>query len=266
MKCKNIECENETSGKRVYCSMTCRNIYVNKYLRNYDKVSDTIKNKEKLKEDFYLKTPKLCKSCNEIIPYKNRDNKYCNHSCAAKITNGNREHTWGDKISKSLNIFFELNPKIKTKKIGEKRLYELKCKCGEIFYKNRSDIKYCSIECIRNNRKNIIDDNNYSQYKRLSNFKFNLADYPEEFDFSLIEKYGWYSPTNKNNNLNGVSRDHMLSVREGFDLGINPEIISHPANCKLMIHRNNISKNKKSSLTLEELLERIKIFEEKYKK
>ena len=47
MKCKNIECENETIGKRVYCSLTCRNVFVNKYLRNYDKVSDTFKQKKK---------------------------------------------------------------------------------------------------------------------------------------------------------------------------------------------------------------------------
>ena len=45
MKCKNIECQNETTGKRVYCSLTCRNIFVNKYLRNYDKVSDNFKQK-----------------------------------------------------------------------------------------------------------------------------------------------------------------------------------------------------------------------------
>ena len=54
MKCKNIECENETTGKRVYCSLTCRNIFVNKYLRKYDKVSDTFKQKKKEKEDEYL--------------------------------------------------------------------------------------------------------------------------------------------------------------------------------------------------------------------
>lgn len=105
----------------------------------------------------------------------------------------------------------------------------------------------------------------YQKYRLDTNFKFNLSDYPNEFDFSLIERYGWYSPTNKNNNLGGVSRDHMFSVREGFEMGINPEIISHPANCRLMIHTDNISKNKKSIITIEELLDRIKKFEYKYK-
>ena len=106
----------------------------------------------------------------------------------------------------------------------------------------------------------------YQKYRLDSNFNFNLSDYPDEFDFSLIEKYGWYSPTNKKNNLNGVSRDHMFSVREGFEMGIGAHLISHPANCQLMIHRENISKNKKSIISIDELLKRIENFEEKYKK
>jgi len=60
-----------------------------------------------------------------------------------------------------------------------------------------------------------------------------------------------------------VSRDHMLSVKEGFELGIDPKLLSHPANCELMVHNDNISKNKKSSITLEELLERIENFNKK---
>jgi hypothetical protein len=55
-----------------------------------------------------------------------------------------------------------------------------------------------------------------------------------------------------------------LSVREGFEMGIDPQIISHPANCRLMIHNENISKNKRSDITIEELLEKITIFESKY--
>ena len=104
----------------------------------------------------------------------------------------------------------------------------------------------------------------YKKYRLDSNFKFNLSDYPDEFDFSLVEKYGWYSPSNKKNNLGGVSRDHMLSVKEGFEMQIDPKIISHPANCKLMIHTENISKNKKSIITIDELILRIEIFNKKY--
>jgi hypothetical protein len=262
MKCKNTECQNETTGKRVYCSLTCRNIFVNKNLRNYDKVSDTFQQKKKEKEEKYLENPKKCLHCDSIISYDSRENNYCNHSCFASESNMKREVTWGDKIRNSIHKYLIENGIKEEGKIG---IYDITCKgCGNIFQKDRNDLSYCSFECRRTfGRRNMSE---YQKYRVDSNFKFSLKDYPNEFDFTLVERYGWYSPTNKKNNLNGVSRDHMFSVKEGFDKGIDPKIISHPANCRLMIHNDNISKNKKSVITIEELLERIKKFEEKYMK
>lgn len=43
--CKNIECDKQTEGKRVYCSMTCRNYYVNKYMRDYTKNGEGLSKK-----------------------------------------------------------------------------------------------------------------------------------------------------------------------------------------------------------------------------
>lgn len=105
-----------------------------------------------------------------------------------------------------------------------------------------------------------------ARYRQLCEFKFNLSDFSSEFDFELVKKYGWYSPTNKKNNLNGVSRDHMFSIKDGFINKIDPEVIKHPANCKLIIHNDNSSKHGKSSITLEQLLERISKWNEKYSK
>jgi hypothetical protein len=56
MKCKNIECINELV-KKVYCSLTCRNYYVNKNLhQRLYKTKESLKNsyidKYKLKEVF----------------------------------------------------------------------------------------------------------------------------------------------------------------------------------------------------------------------
>lgn len=96
-------------------------------------------------------------------------------------------------------------------------------------------------------------------------FKFNLKDYPNEFNFSLIEECGWYRPKNRGDNLTGVSRDHMISVRYGFDNNIPTEHLSHPANCKLLQHGKNVSKGTKNSITYDELLIRIKEWDEKYK-
>lgn len=263
MKCKNIECDNETIGKRVYCSLTCRNIFVNRYLRDYNKVSNTFQQKKKEREEEYLKSPKFCKKCESIIPFDVRDNDYCNHSCHASHSNSIREVTWGDKISNGVksyiseNGYFGALVKVDEVEIFKKRLPDRICpNCESIFNKKT---KYCKNECRREfERRNM---NEYQKYRLDCNFKFNLSDYPDEFDFTLIKEHGWYSPTNKNNNLGGVSRDHMFSVREGFEQGIDPKIISHPANCRLILHTENISKNKKSIITIEELLERIKKFD-----
>lgn len=123
MKCKNVECENETEGKRVYCSLTCRNIFVNKYLRNYDKVSDNFKQKKKEKEKEYLKNVKRCKFCNKDILYDTRENDYCNHSCSASYSN-------------------------------KKRAVKNNCiNCNNEINKNR---KFCSSRCQSQNKRSII--------------------------------------------------------------------------------------------------------------
>lgn len=101
-------------------------------------------------------------------------------------------------------------------------------------------------------------------YRADCKFNFNLSDYPEEFDFQLVTEHGWYSAKNRGNNIYGVSRDHMLSVRHGFDNDIDPKILAHPANCKLMLHSDNVSKLSKCSITLDELLIKIAEWDKQY--
>jgi len=60
-----------------------------------------------------------------------------------------------------------------------------------------------------------------------------------------------YKASNRGNNLKGISRDHMYSVSQGFQNNVDPTIISHPANCQLLIHTENQSKGDKSKITLE---------------
>lgn len=250
-KCKNIECENHIPDNRVYCSLSCRNVYVNKHMRDYSKVSKTISQKS---IDEYEKNKKHCLNpeCGKEIPYEKRKNNYCDSSCSTSYTNTQRICTWGDNIKEGIINYHIKNGYNPTKICGF---------CGNKFSGRN---KYCSIECSKNKKREHIDD--YVKYKLDSKFKFNLSDYTNEFDFSLIEKYGWYKAKNNGNNLGGVSRDHMLSVNEGYRLGIDTYYISHPANCKLMIHTDNISKNKKSSITKEELIERVNDWNKKYPK
>jgi hypothetical protein len=103
-----------------------------------------------------------------------------------------------------------------------------------------------------------------ANYRADCAFKFNLSDFPDEFDFTLIESYGWYKPRNRGNNLSGVSRDHAVSVRYGFENNLPAEHLAHPANCVLMRHGDNVSKYSKNSMSYDDLLKRIEEWDKKY--
>ena len=98
------------------------------------------------------------------------------------------------------------------------------------------------------------------RYRQLCEFKFALNEFPDKFNFKLIETYGWYSAKNRGNNMNGITRDHMYSIRDGFLNNVDPKILAHPANCELLLHQDNITKKSNSSITLDELLKRIESF------
>ena len=98
-------------------------------------------------------------------------------------------------------------------------------------------------------------------YRLLCTFKFNLKDYPDEFDFKILNEHGMFHPVK---NPKGVSRDHILSVQFGKDNQIDPRIISHPANCRLILQSENTRKGSNSNITLEELLVKIEEWDRKY--
>ena len=74
----------------------------------------------------------------------------------------------------------------------------------------------------------------------------------------LIKKYGIYS----NDNINGVARDHIVSISYGWENNIPSEIISPPANCQIVQQIDNCRKSSGSSISVEELKERIRLWEE----
>ena len=260
MKCKNIECENETINGRVYCSLKCRNIYVNKYMRSYDKVVDTNRKKrEKSEEDFYTEK-KLCMQCNDPISYEKRFNSFCSSSCSATYYNTGRSRT--DETKKKISETLTEKGKVQ---FNKSELSSRKCiVCDKnISYERRSNKMFCSSVCYFKHNRKYLDLIN--KYKSLTKFKFHLKDYSDEFDFDLIREHGWYKAANRGNNLNGVSRDHIYSVVKGFEDKVNPLLLAHPANCQLLRHNDNISKGTES-ITIDELLDRISTFEDKYGK
>ena len=145
--------------------------------------------------------------------------------------------------------------------------------CGKEF---RGYSDYCSQKCARKYSLyeripqilKLQDDKKIEEikkiYKRYCQFTFNLKEFPNEYDFDLIKKYGWYKAKNKGNNLNGVSRDHKYSCNEAFKNLIDPYIISHPANCQLLRHNENVSKLDNCSISLNELKNNIKEWNVKY--
>ena len=69
---------------------------------------------------------------------------------------------------------------------------------------------------------------------------------------------------NRGNNLDGVSRDHIVSVKYGYENGIDPQIIAHPANCQLLNHNENVSKGEKCGIKYEQLKQKITEWNIKY--
>lgn len=97
------------------------------------------------------------------------------------------------------------------------------------------------------------------QYKLACKFRFSSEIYNYLPGYDLVEQHGWM---NRYNNPSGVTRDHMISVSYGYRHNIDPYLISHPANCMIMSRSKNSSKNKKCSITINELIERVEWFNE----
>lgn len=225
--------------------------------------------------DNYYKKPKRCVRCNIILEFEKKRNSYCGRSCAASMNNQGKKHSeeTKEKLSKRKR---ELD-KIARDSDPNYRFNRVCVVCGITFVSHVKLKTYlCSDRC--KNQHGVetgVGYNEYigyktkkaskmSSYRTACNFRFNMADFKDEFDFDLIRTHGWYKPKNRGNNLGGVSRDHRYSIKDGFTNQVHPDIMSHPANCQLMVHNDNISKNHRSSVTLGQLLEDIVTWEEKY--
>lgn len=187
-----------------------------------------------------------CKECKTKFKVQNCSEKiFCSRSCF--VTFNNRGRVRSDETRKKISDSLL--------EIASKKVKKIKLK--------KEKIRFCS-KCLNQRvigKKTICDEcklKYYNYYRPVCEFVFNLNDYPDKFDLTLINKFGFYSPSNKNNNLGGVSRDHMYSVSDGFKNKVSPDIIKHPANCMLIIHTDNQKKKTKSIITLEELKQRIK--------
>lgn len=245
--------------KNKYCSYKCRNIYINSikdYSKQSKKISESltrllIDTKGELL-DFKVK----CNRCNKDLivnerskEFPKKEKYFCSRSCAN--SRGKRSEVFKNKV------------RTKLKKIEIEKL----CKCCNNIFKTKNENQiFCSVNCSGKYRrlKSIENKSIKDLYRKASLFRFSLNDYPNEFDFKLIESYGWYKAKNHGDNPNGISRDHLISRMHGYNNMINPLILAHPANCGLKQHNINISKNINCDLTLNELLKKIEHWNIKY--
>jgi len=200
-----------------------------------------------------------CVKCNKNFTVNEREKDFplklkyfCSRTCANAhvITNSHRKKARESQLKYLKRMCYI--PKIRQEKA---------CPfCGKTFYSNKN--KFCSSKCVHKNRRKHLDE--YRRFALECRFQFSLNQYPTEFDFDLIKKRGWYKAKNRGHNPNGVTRDHIVSVRWAYEHGIDSKYISHPANCQLMLQLANVSKGKKASLTIEELMDKIKSWNEKY--
>ena len=124
-------------------------------------------------------------------------------------------------------------------------------------------LKTCSESVISYNERIGYYDNltEREKYYKQCAFTFNPYIYEHLLGYELLGKYGWYIKETK---IDGLVRDHRISRIYGWENKINPNLISHPANCELMLQSSNSTKSGKCSITVKELKEQIKKWDMKY--
>lgn len=93
-------------------------------------------------------------------------------------------------------------------------------------------------------------------YRKQCQFKFSPFDEPNILGYDLLQHFGF----TKGFDENSLHRDHMVSIDYGWENNIEPKIISHPANCRLLLARENIRKGSGCSISIEQLHERIRLW------
>lgn len=183
-----------------------------------------------------------CHNCAGVFTPKANDQKFCSQTCSARHNNlikPRRKKSSRIYQSKAKNYF----------------VIEFKeCQRCNVFFVFHHGIKLC-LNCRKTDKR---------EYKKLCKFEINPKDYPELYDIDLILKFGWYKPPSTNTpNYSGVTWDHLFSIHQGFALGVDPNVIKHPANAELVPFAENLRRyrEQKSTITLDVLYERIQLWD-----
>lgn len=195
---------------------------------------------------------KTCEYCDTVFEYNFPTQKYCSVSCA----NHTRLHTEETKKKIAHASASSNKPKSKFPSVRKYKyckndyssIYICTCQHCNFIGSYRNQQKYC-----HNCREMYY--NGRSRYL----FTFNIYNYPDLFDIKQIETIGWFNSRKKN--LEGLSKDHKVSVNDSIKYNYDPYYIKHPLNCDIISMRSNLTKNKKSSITYEELVRIVDLYD-----
>lgn len=243
--CSCAICKKETSSLGI----------VTHYLRSHGSESDKMlfakkKNIRQLNILHYNQNPTYCKQCDSVIDYDRRHNNFCCQSCAGTYNNARKDYT----------SFTPGPPKQPKQPKQPKNYCTIRiCKCKEcgVWFSHKTQKQYC--------------DKHRGTTGRMRDwysFKFNMHDHPDLFDFTLISKIGFYSPGGKSGsyNLDGLSRDHKVSIKDAIKNNYDHYYITHPCNCELITQRENSKKHGTSSILYNELVQLVDEYDCKYVK
>ena len=193
---------------------------------------------------------KKCEYCKVDFEYNFPTQQYCSVSC------GNSARTHSDETKKKISNSLK----------GKTRSLVPTISLYRHTYNDFSTIKTCSCKhCGFTGSYRIQQlycDNCKDMYytgRSCYIFTFNIYNYPDLFDLDLINTVGWFNPTSKD--LDGLSRDHRVSVNESIKNNYNPYYIKHPLNCEILPMRDNLHKHIGSSITYEELVRLVDEYE-----
>lgn len=153
--------------------------------------------------------------------------------------------------SNDINLFYKLGYSYSTMSVHLSKTFNIKLKSpkdGRINYLKKN---------------NLLSSDDYYNYRKECRFSFSVYNEPNIISYELLKTYKFSTPQNKLPNELYIHRDHMYSVSDGFINNVDPKILSHPANCEIMLETNNIKKGSKSSITLEHLMFRINHWNDK---
>jgi len=133
-------------------------------------------------------------------------------------------------------------------------------RCGKILHKNKFRINNTTKDGLQNYCSKCLNSlipkkDGWRKYtkKELKSVELYRNNVKILTNYNYIKYFNIINPNKLNRSFTEYHLDHIYSVQDGFDNNINIDIISSPINLRLLSANNNISKNRKSEFSKEEL-------------